>query len=970
MIRLALATLAVLAAGPALPQPKPPASVGVEVSVGNSASGVPCRLRLQQPGGDGGNETYRLVCEGWDQPVATIGREPQRRFTAPSLVTDAGWINRATENVLSCGDPQPGTLLGDVESARRRCTVYEGGWPAVALAARADGKVVFGWAPADALPVMETAFALLLGRAAPGAGKDAQSISAYNARLLEATLGAAAKVPGLGDQRDYHRLADLALEYNRQRDYVGSENAWRRALDVQERAFGRNTQNAFRALSEIGLQLGQQRRFAEAEAMYARAEAVVGGGGDANDRRRHLAYRATTAALKGDLVAAKAFADRSVELAQTGQRPGRGERYAHSLIAAVTVYVRLGDWAASERLSREAIRGFESSTGRVSFWPMRARLTLATALSEQGRHADAEAAAREAVALSEQLYGNGLNTVNALNVLGATLDRAGKPTDALEAFRRSASYSAKDRAGRFQLRPDAMRRYVDALLRAADATPATAPARHDEILRALQIPGDPVVARAVTLMAARLADGDPAVRDVTRGLQDANDLLARQRQQYAQLVGQPADRRDAKREEAAAATIRASVDRIENLERRLQAANPRYARLTAPAPLSAEEVGRALKPGEALLMLVTMEDRSIGVLVRDGRAFAWRIAAGDAALAAQVDRLRAAVDWARRGASAFDLAEAHALYRDLLGPADSRLDGVTHLVVVPGGALASLPPALLVRRPAAAGGYAGAAWLARDMALSTVPSVSALAELRQTAQPSKATRPFIGFGAPAFQGVDAAGATRGLATACREGDKLDPALVRALAPLPETADEVRGMARALKAPADSVVTGAAATKGAVTQRDLSQYRVLAFATHGLLPGELACENEPALALTPAATAGDDGLLNASDIARLRLDADWVVLSACNTAGGRRHRARRAGALRPRARLPLRGIARRARDPLGDRVRAHGAADDGHVHGVRQARHRPCRGAPPSPAGDARGSEDRAPGVLGRLRRGG
>ena len=81
-------------------------------------------------------------------------------------------------------------------------------------------------------------------------------------------------------------------------------------------------------------------------------------------------------------------------------------------------------------------------------------------------------------------------------------------------------------------------------------------------------------------------------------------------------------------------------------------------------------------------------------------------------------------------------------------------------------------------------------------------------------------------------------------------------------------------------------TGAGATERAVRSASLADYRVVAFATHGLLPGELRCKSEPALALTPpaTATAGDDGLLDASEVAQLKLDADWVLLSACNTAG--------------------------------------------------------------------------------------
>jgi CHAT domain-containing protein len=68
---------------------------------------------------------------------------------------------------------------------------------------------------------------------------------------------------------------------------------------------------------------------------------------------------------------------------------------------------------------------------------------------------------------------------------------------------------------------------------------------------------------------------------------------------------------------------------------------------------------------------------------------------------------------------------------------------------------------------------------------------------------------------------------------------------------------------------------------------LAQYRVLHFATHGTLAGQLTGTTEPGLVLTPPQTATDedDGYLSASEIANLKLDAEWVILSACNTAGG-------------------------------------------------------------------------------------
>jgi CHAT domain-containing protein len=103
--------------------------------------------------------------------------------------------------------------------------------------------------------------------------------------------------------------------------------------------------------------------------------------------------------------------------------------------------------------------------------------------------------------------------------------------------------------------------------------------------------------------------------------------------------------------------------------------------------------------------------------------------------------------------------------------------------------------------------------------------------------------------------------------------------------LPETADELHAIARALDAdPATAVFTGRRASEGAVKSLDLSRVRVLAFATHGLVPGDLDGLTQPALALSAPSVTGepDDGLLTLGEIFELRLDADWVVLSACNT----------------------------------------------------------------------------------------
>ena len=127
-------------------------------------------------------------------------------------------------------------------------------------------------------------------------------------------------------------------------------------------------------------------------------------------------------------------------------------------------------------------------------------------------------------------------------------------------------------------------------------------------------------------------------------------------------------------------------------------------------------------------------------------------------------------------------------------------------------------------------------------------------------------------------------------TSFYRGRQVDVAAIGELLPqLPGTRKEVQQIATELKAQATDIKLGLAATETAVKQAKLDQYRIVYFATHGLVAGDLEAfaksKAEPALALSIPEKPNDfdDGLLTASEIAQLKLDADWAVLSACNTA---------------------------------------------------------------------------------------
>jgi CHAT domain-containing protein len=133
--------------------------------------------------------------------------------------------------------------------------------------------------------------------------------------------------------------------------------------------------------------------------------------------------------------------------------------------------------------------------------------------------------------------------------------------------------------------------------------------------------------------------------------------------------------------------------------------------------------------------------------------------------------------------------------------------------------------------------------------------------------------------------------TRGVPLKRRASPQLegvDSAELALLPRLPDTAEELRSIALALEAdPSKVVQLGVKANERAVKETDLSRYKVIVFVTHGLVPGELNGLTQPALALSAPDVSGSegDGLLTMEEILALRLDADWVVLSACNTGSG-------------------------------------------------------------------------------------
>jgi CHAT domain-containing protein len=415
---------------------------------------------------------------------------------------------------------------------------------------------------------------------------------------------------------------------------------------------------------------------------------------------------------------------------------------------------------------------------------------------------------------------------------------------------------------------------------------------------------------ALARAGARAAAVDPATATLARqveALRRQQQALGRQLSDAHRIPGMGGD---ARRPAAQQQALQQVDSALREATHRLYTAFPGYAELAAPTPIEVPAVQALLHPHEALLSWFTLPDRVLVWLVRPGQAPVYRDAPiTQADLRAMVGRVRGSLE--RGPGQPFNVVEAHALYTLLLAPLREQLAGVTHLLLVPDEVLLPVPFGVLVTEatgeayarladlvrqprllPIAAdfGAYAQVAWLAKDYALTTLPSATALRALRQRPRPQGVARePLLAFGDPVLQG---AGRQRGGAPMpAARGVQVPIEVLRQLPRLPETQAELQAIAAALGAdPRQAIHVGARATEPMVQELNtagrLGQAQVLAFATHALLAGELGGLTQPALVLTPPATPSeqDDGLLALDEVLGLKLPyTSWVVLSACNTA---------------------------------------------------------------------------------------
>jgi CHAT domain-containing protein len=333
---------------------------------------------------------------------------------------------------------------------------------------------------------------------------------------------------------------------------------------------------------------------------------------------------------------------------------------------------------------------------------------------------------------------------------------------------------------------------------------------------------------------------------------------------------------------------------------------PDYANLINPDKITITEIQNLLKDNESYISIYSgINQTYIWVINKDSPIHFTFTPHGKRHMTKAVDQLRRA--FTAQGETIGDIPEydttlAYQLYKKLLAPSADYWQDKEALLISAYGPLGHLPLSVLPTRKVEIADnnsvlfmqYRNVPYLIKTHAITNIPSASSFKVLRSIKKQEKALQTLVGFADPVFnqkqlQQAEAVKSysLRGMMKfrASAETASLANADINLLPRLPETASEVQNIINILGVQETSdLFLRKDANEKKVKEIALDNYQIIIFATHGLVPGELNGLNQPALALSApdVSNINGDGLLSMDEIMNLTIDADWVVLSACNT----------------------------------------------------------------------------------------
>ena len=453
----------------------------------------------------------------------------------------------------------------------------------------------------------------------------------------------------------------------------------------------------------------------------------------------------------------------------------------------------------------------------------------------------------------------------------------------------------------------------------------------DEAFRIVSFLSGQTTQTALGESSARAAASyDPELSDLVRKEQDSNKQTKALEAILSDALMAPPDQQDPK----AIKAMRESIDTLtkartlllDEINRRF----PKYAIFTSPQPATLEMVQKNLRQDEAVISIFSTVNKTYSWAISQSGEKGFSVTnLGKKDIDQIVIELRKALDAnpdTLGDIPAFNLIIAYSLYERILKPIEPSWRSSKNLLITVNGSLGQLPLALLPTEPIVLSvgnellfaNYRQVPWLVRKVSVTMLPSVNALLTLRSLPDGDSSRKAFAGFGDPIFN-REQLGEDQKMASDSRivkgteetpqkvqltsrsikmhvrgirltDKGRLDSGQIASvqldkLDRLSDTSEELKSIARVLGSnPENDVFLGKNCSKHRIQTMNLSDRKVIAFATHALVPGDLDGLDQPALALSSPSVTGEeeDGLLKMDEILKLKLSADWVILSACNT----------------------------------------------------------------------------------------
>lgn len=860
-----------------------------------------------------------IYCGNWSQPSATVVDGPSsNRARILTLATSSDW-RAGIEQQYACAAPTATSILNGDPAELLTCTQRLGGWPHVALVALVRGRAFYADGVQPAFPVMQRAIGIEAG-VLPARKARALPVTTSD-RLLANRL--AAEAFSAGDIGTYDKLMRVGADANQQEDFPAAITAYRAALALQQKTLGIDNPNTVTALTDLALNLSDAQRYHQAASLFATAETLAPRSADPtalpalehargldalNQHHPHRALKLLHQAALGyagtlppDLLHPRGDQASHAGLFGLAQGASSTAQLLTSQSIVLDPVTQLRLLGLIESLRYQAIAALElhqanraaSLIGRanqialgngIAPVVLNARLDRTEAAIDvaNGQEAHADAKLSEAGAgFARALPGS--RPVADTGLLRAdVLVRQHHDAEAVPICRKSVALLTGLRLG---TSARLISPCLSALDQRAKQSPAKAEAIHAEMFAMAELAQGTTTSAEIAEAAARLAAGakNPKVAAAIRAHQDAVTRLNRLYRQRDQLARA---QKSGKQVTPAAikaidGQIREATDGLNAADLAVQAAAPNFGQLVQ-AVVPASAVLKRLRPQEAFLDIMVSRHHAWLFYLSDDHVRVARTGTGDAAMTKLVQTVRQSVEPTQAGLPPFAMHAAYQIYQATLAPFATPLKHTRALVIAPSGSLLSLPFALLPTRNVAPTALATAPWLVRDATLDYVPAAANFVSLRKIAGTSTATQPWFGFG-DFHQVTNAQAAASFPPATCGDSAQLFAGLPN----LPSAKLELAAASALFKASPQDELLGAQFTVPAVEHEDLAPFRILHFATHAILPSELPCATEPAI-ITSApsgARSAAQAMLTSTDVANLHLNANLVILSACNTGGG-------------------------------------------------------------------------------------